>query len=74
MLIAISYFGCSVRIEDVNLGNNEIKKILKKKETIFYFPNFFLRKHKFLIKYKNKILTLKKKLKKLLKKKDHQKN
>ena len=60
MLIAISYFGCSVRIEDVNLSNYEIKKILKKKETIFYFPNFFIRKHKFLIKYKNKIINLNK--------------
>ena len=40
MLIAISYFGCSVRIEDVNLSNYEIKKILKKKKQFFIFLTF----------------------------------
>ena len=45
-LIAISYFGGSIRIEDIDVSDYELKQFLKKKSTIFYLPEFLLKKKK----------------------------
>jgi hypothetical protein len=53
-LIAISYFGGSIRIEDIDVSDYELKQFLKKKSTILSLPVFLLKKKKKNIKHKKK--------------------